>query len=59
MTSDKTPVLPVAEDCKDEIYSAIINDLYKEYVNSLSKIEEDVKENGELLPLGSMKLKHQ
>ncbi|ADL53828.1 sensor histidine kinase [Clostridium cellulovorans] len=46
---DKTPILPAAEDYKDKLYSVIINDLYKQYINSLSQIQEGNKENNEFI----------
>lgn len=48
-SEDKTPMLPVPKDYKDEIYSSIVEDLYNFYSNSLRDMESKFKENNEFM----------
>lgn len=48
-SQDKTPILPPPEDCKDELYSSMINNLYEEYSNKVDAILHNVTENQEFM----------
>lgn len=48
-SKDKTPILPLPLEYKDEIYSSIIFDLYNSYTLSLKNIEDNVMENSEFM----------
>lgn len=48
-SKDKTPILPVAKDSKDEAYSKIIYDIYEYYLEAIEALEEKFKENNEFM----------
>jgi signal transduction histidine kinase len=48
-SEDKTPVLPRSQDFKDEVYSALLQDLYNTYTCSLRSMEDNFKENNEFM----------
>lgn len=47
--ADKTPILPAPTDYKDEVYTALIRNLYEDYMNALHRAEEDYREGTEFM----------
>lgn len=48
-SQDKTPILPKPLNYVDEIYSCIIDNLYKSYIINLKNVESEFKENNEFI----------
>jgi len=48
-SKDKTPILPKFMDYKDEVYSALIDNLYEEYMKSIKTMEAEFKENADFM----------
>ncbi|MDD3224997.1 MAG: HAMP domain-containing sensor histidine kinase [Clostridium sp.] len=48
-SKDKTPILPPPKEYKDEVYAALIQDLYNSYTTDLRNIEDKFKENNEFM----------
>ncbi len=48
-SKDKTPILPKSTDYKDELYSALIDNLYEDYMKSIKTMETEFKENADFM----------
>ncbi|WP_234118525.1 sensor histidine kinase [Clostridium hydrogenum] len=48
-SEDKTPILPKAVEYKDELYTNIINDIYKSSVEAIRNVEAEFMENKEFM----------
>lgn len=46
---DKTPILPEPSECKDEVYAAIIDDVYRNCSEKLSVLEKEFDDNKEFV----------
>lgn len=46
---DKTPILPEPSECKDEIYAAMIDELYRSCSKKLSILEKEFEDNKEFV----------
>ncbi|URZ04761.1 sensor histidine kinase [Clostridium felsineum] len=48
---DKTPIFPKPLEYKDEVYAAIIEDLYKDYSQKLEALQKEFENNNEFMTM--------